>query len=56
MGAENSNSENLQEIGKKANQQSPNSFINSSIIKLTNSTIIGDSKIDAEKTIKNYKY
>ena len=52
MGAENSNGENLQEIGKKANQQSPNSFINSSVIKLTSSTIIGDSKIDAEKDYK----
>ena len=52
MGAENSNGENLQDIGKKANQQSPNSFINSSVIKLTSSTIIGDCKIDAEKDYK----
>ena len=49
MGAENSD---LQEIGKKANEQSPNSFINTSVIKLTNSIIIGDSKIDAEKDYK----
>ena len=54
MGAENDNTngKDLEEIGKRANRQSPNSFINSSIIKLTNSTIIGDCKIDAEKDYK----
>ena len=54
MGAEeaNSNGKDLQEIGKRANRQSPNSFINSSIIKLTSSTIIGDCKIDSDKDYK----
>ena len=52
MGAENSNSEELKEIGQKANQRSPNSFINTSVIKLTNSTIVADSKTDAEHDYK----
>ena len=52
MGSENSTDENLQEIGIKANQQSPNSFINTSVIKLTNSTIVGDCKKDAERDYK----
>ena len=51
MGAENTN-ENFQEIGKKANEKSPNSFINSSMIKLTSNTIIGDCKTDAEHDYK----
>ena len=54
MGTENSN-ENLQEIGKKANEKSPNSFINSSIIKLTSNTLIGDCKTDAEHDYKKLK-
>jgi calcium-dependent protein kinase len=52
MGSETSTNENLQEIGKKANQESPNSFINTSIITLTNSTIIGECKKDAERDYK----
>ena len=52
MGAENSSNEELKEIGHKANQHSPNSFINSSVIKLTNCTIVGDSKTDAEHDYK----
>ena len=52
MGAENSNSEELKEIGQKANQRSPNSFINTSVIKLTSSTIVADSKTDAEHDYK----
>ena len=49
MGNDNSD---LQEIGAKANKRSPNSFINTSIIKLTTSTIIGDCKEDAEHDYK----
>ncbi len=52
MGLETSTNENLQEIGKKANQESPNSFINTSIITLTNSTIVGENKNDAERDYK----
>ena len=52
MGLETSTNENLQEIGKKANQESPNSFINTSIITLTNSTIVGECKNDAERDYK----
>ena len=52
MGAENSNNEELKEIGQKANQRSPNSFINTSVIKLTSSTIVADSKTDAEHDYK----
>ncbi len=53
MGSENeATNKDLQEIGRKANKQSPNSFINTSIIKLTNSTIIGDCKVDAERDYK----
>jgi calcium-dependent protein kinase len=55
MGAENkkeNNNKDLQEIGRKANKQSPDTFINTSIIKLTNSTIIGDCKVDAERDYK----
>ena len=42
----------LQDIGKKANQQSPSSFINSSVINLTNSTIIGENINDPENDYK----
>ena len=49
MGVENSD---LQKIGENANNQSPNSYINTSIIKLTNNVIIGDCKTDAEKDYK----
>ena len=52
MGAENERNEDLKEIGRRANKQSPNSFINTSVIKLTNSTIIGDCKTDAERDYK----
>ena len=46
------NEESFQEIGAKANKQSPNSFINSSIINLTNATIIGQSQTDPENDYK----
>ena len=48
----NTNEETLQEIGAKANQQSPSNFINSSIINLTNATIIGQNKTDPENDYK----
>ena len=51
MGTENAN-EKFEEIGKNANKKSPYSFINSSVIKLTNNIIIGDYKKDAEKEYK----
>jgi len=44
----NESPETLQEIGAKANQKSPNSFINTSIINLTNSTLIGQNNSDPE--------
>ena len=55
MGNESNGNKEFQEIGKKANQQSPNSFINSSIIKLTSNTIVGENKIDAEQDYKKLK-
>ena len=48
----NEEKESLQDIGIKANQQSPSSFINTSIINLTNSTIIGENKGDPENDYK----
>ena len=48
----NVNEETLQQIGTKANQQSPSSFINTSIINLTNSTIVGQNKSDPENDYK----
>ena len=55
MGNIESDNKDLEEIGKKANQKSPNSFINTSIIKLTNNIIVGDCKSDAEKDYKKLK-
>ena len=52
MGNENSGNKDLEEIGKKANQKTPNSFINTSIIKLTNNILVGDCKFDAEHDYK----
>ena len=54
MGGEesNTNGQDFQEIGKRANRQSPNSFINSSIIRLNSNTIIGDCKFDPDKDYK----
>ena len=46
------NNSDLQEIGKRANQKSPKNFINTSIIKLTSSTIIEDCKKNAENDYK----
>ena len=51
MGIINANEE-LQEIGKEVNKQSPYSFINDSVIKLTNNIIVGDCKNNAEKDYK----
>ena len=48
----NTSNESLQDIGTKANQQSPSSFIKSSIINLTNSTIIGQNSTDPENDYK----
>ena len=52
MGVENSD---LQKIGENANNQSPNSYINTSVIKLTNNVIIGECKKEAEKDYKKLK-
>ena len=48
----NVSNESLKDIGAKANQQSPSSFINSSVINLTNSTIIGENNSDPENDYK----
>ena len=48
----NESPETLQEIGAKANQKSPDSFINTSIINLTNSTLIGQNNSDPENDYK----
>ena len=42
----NVNEQTLQQIGEKANKDSPSSFINSSVINLTNATIISENKSD----------
>ena len=44
--------ETLEDIGKKANQQSPSTFIYTSVINLTNSTIIGENNDDPENDYK----
>ena len=54
MGSENTKND-LQEIGREANQKSPNSFINSSIIKLSNQIIVGESRDDPEQDYKKLK-
>ena len=48
----NTSNESLKDIGVKANQQSPSSFIKSSVINLTNSTIIGQNSTDPENDYK----
>ena len=48
----NVSNESLKDIGAKANQQSPSAFINSSVINLTNSTIIGENNSDPENDYK----
>ena len=48
----NTSNESLQDIGVKANQHSPTSFIKSSVINLTNSTIIGQNSTDPENDYK----
>ena len=48
----NISNESLKDIGAKANQQSPSTFINSSVINLTNSTIIGENNSDPENDYK----
>ena len=54
MGGENTKND-LQEIGKQANKKSPHSFINSSIIKLSNQIIVGESRFDPEQDYKKLK-
>ena len=48
----NETNESLQAIGSKANQKSPSNFINSSVINLTNRTIIGQNNSDPENDYK----
>ena len=48
----NEGNESLKDIGANANKQSPTSFINSSVINLTNSTIIGENTTDPENYYK----
>ena len=48
----NEGNESLKDIGANANKQSPTSFINSSVINLTNSTIIGENTTDPENDYK----
>ena len=55
MGNDNNKNEALKKIGEKANKESPNSFINSSIIKLSCQTIIGENKTDPEQDYKKLK-
>ena len=51
----NKNSE-LEEIGKKANENSPQSFIKSSnLVKITTATLIGENTLDAEQHYKKLK-
>ena len=51
----NANEQTLQQIGEKANKDSPSSFINSSVINLTNATIISENKSDPENDYKKGK-
>ena len=47
--------EKLRNIGKEANQNNPNSFINYTPIKLTNELIVSESKTDPDKEYKRIK-
>ena len=56
MGGNNSKNDDLKEIGKKANQDSPNSFADAAVINLTNNVIVGQSKSDPSKDYKKKKF
>ena len=56
MGGNNSKNDDLKEIGKKANQDNPNSFTDSAVINLTNNVIVGQSKSDPSKDYKKKKF
>ena len=56
MGGHSSKNDDLKEIGKKANQENPNSFTDSAIINLTNNVIVGQSKSDPSKDYKKKKF
>ena len=55
MGGQESKNDDLKEIGQKANKQSPNSFINSSVIKLSNQTILEIKDINPEQDYRKLK-
>ena len=56
MGSRSSKNEDLKEIGKKANQENPNSFKDSTVINLTNNVIVGQLKSDPTKDYKRKQF
>ena len=56
MGNHSSNNDHLKEIGKKANKQSPDSFLDSPTINLTSNVILSQSKSDTTKDYKKRKF
>ena len=56
MGGKLCDNRELKRIGQKANENNPNSFVNSSIISLTNDIIIGESKADPENDYIKKKF
>ena len=56
MGGNSSKNDDLKEIGKKANQEDPNSFSDAAVINLTNNVIVGQSKSDPSKDYKRKKF
>ena len=56
MGGKLCDNRELKRIGQKANENSPNSFITSSAINLTNDIIIGESKADPENDYIKKKF
>jgi len=56
MGGNSSKNDDFKEIGKRANQENPNSFQDAPVINLTNNLIVGQSKSDPTKDYKKKKF
>ena len=56
MGVDNSKNDELKEIGKKANQDNPNTFTDAPVINLTNGVIVSQSRTDPSKDYKKKKF
>ncbi len=56
MGGKNTKNDDLKEIGKKANEENPNSFDDCAVINLTNNLIVGQSKSDPSLDYKKKNF